>query len=1485
MQQQQQQLQRSRHAVSSKRSSSSSWWRPPGSLAASPSSSNSSSSSKRTAAAATTLGRGLCRALATPGSTSPPPIQEGDELSAATARAQTAAACVRPGGSPCASNFCSSRAAGIAAGISKPGMSLKHLAWLRGQYPGAKPPGRGDVESLRVWLQEQLQLLLGRHAPAGSSNQQRLQHDAQHVQTSQLLLAARQPQGSLDGACLQQQEALYSAAFNELCGQASVQCVERGRMLAAALAGAPRHAAGRTAGQAGRTRSEGAAHAAAAAAGAEVGRLQQQQQQQDERVALAAIGERHAAKVAAAKRVAEQSEKKTSSGAQQLVQRVLDLESTNSQQAASVASLQRQLLSSQQQAQALSGQLAAWQARGGAAEQQLDEAQQQLLVSTPRPRRELGLLADLLTAAEAALVEQAMIAGIPAEHVHRLLLGLSLDGEDVRPWLALAGCAAVALKAAAEPHQLHQQLRQLLASCEAAGLSRHLQPPGSMGTLSRAVHLGVPADTLMQLLDGGLGLTATPAQLAAAAAAGAAAATLLTLPPSRQQQQQQQDQQRVWQDAAGSGKAACAAPASALADSSNSSSNSSTNPCNTNRAVEVLAAVGIGLPYLPLVGVLAAKYGHDASELGGPVTEALQHAQLSTRARVQDLEGRAKAMHRCVAARARERAGAAADASVEQPSYSAAVQRHSTDCPRLEVVLLKRTLADARKHEAERIEAALRDQKRKIARREARQPGLLDKFLQTKWGDYFMGIGLMDEVPRALKASVPINNKRMSKRDAEKLAREIWAAKDEAEAAGAPRSHLADVTATFLERRYFAIPRLVTEVAYNFVYSLGQHSYDADCNLFLRVFTGDVDEAVRYEQQALEGGDDEDVTAGIIDVSECVMHSLQLIRLLKLLDVSINHQALAAARRRQEALAGFLKGKSVDRLSEVYGALDTDQPGDALHYPGLFCDDDDLNQGMTAEILRSQHLAELLEYLQEVEDSTRDAAEDHQTTSLTPAMLRSAWGEYHARWTLQRWTASSRVPSDPTGSTSSTGCAPARLQPALRPSAATAATAVSRIAPVGKFKQKLMQALRVGMNETASADSRRGSSSNGAASGSAAGSAGVSADSAAVAASRRRSTSNELPVRVPQAGPNSRQLSLMPTDSVLAEDSDGREQGLQLVGGLCSAAEGAGAGSAAEASIVTSSSAAVGRRSRPAPAHGVGTAAAAAAAAARNAGSGAAMVQPAMTVGMLSAMEAVRQSWLKEEEEKMMHTSAPEYDVYSGGGGGGSSRSGYGRRATFRIPDIPALKLDDLSGHGIDGWNNGSASPSKSPSVLQPQVGAVNWQQAAGAEAAAAAASRGDGGSSSKLLKEGGSSMPGSPMVGRLAAGAAAAWPSAPGGAGQLSAAASSSLRPRLASAGSRSRSSMRKQAPPALLLQDADDVCSANRNSTLAATQDQPAGSDAHADDEACGMCFTPHAPAEGGKVNALMMRKVGKGKSLKRLEEVMLMWRHTQPTMMVGP
>lgn len=55
----------------------------------------------------------------------------------------------------------------------------------------------------------------------------------------------------------------------------------------------------------------------------------------------------------------------------------------------------------------------------------------------------------------------------------------------------------------------------------------------------------------------------------------------------------------------------------------------------------------------------------------------------------------------------------------------------------------------------------------------------------------------------------------------------------------------------------------------------------------------------------------------------------------------------------------------VDRLSEIFEALDTDESGEAVHYSALFADDDvDMNQGMTAETIRGQHLQERLEFMQ-----------------------------------------------------------------------------------------------------------------------------------------------------------------------------------------------------------------------------------------------------------------------------------------------------------------------------------------------------------------------------------------------------------------------------------------------------------------------------------------------------------------------------------------
>jgi hypothetical protein len=167
---------------------------------------------------------------------------------------------------------------------------------------------------------------------------------------------------------------------------------------------------------------------------------------------------------------------------------------------------------------------------------------------------------------------------------------------------------------AADPALLYQLLQQHLTECNGAALSKHLGSQDHLQLLSNAVHVGTDSSTLLSLLVGSLGLPAPSPASAADAPAGSGTLGVFT---------QQQQQQRMSVVATGTVPAG-AAPTASLASLS----------------------VGIGLQLLPLVGVLASKYGHDARELGGPVTEALVQAQLSTVARVQEMEARCRSLHR-----------------------------------------------------------------------------------------------------------------------------------------------------------------------------------------------------------------------------------------------------------------------------------------------------------------------------------------------------------------------------------------------------------------------------------------------------------------------------------------------------------------------------------------------------------------------------------------------------------------------------------------------------------------------------------------------------------------------------------------------------------------------------------------------------------------------------------------------------------------------
>lgn len=99
------------------------------------------------------------------------------------------------------------------------------------------------------------------------------------------------------------------------------------------------------------------------------------------------------------------------SGAQQLMDRVSELESTNLQLSEQVTLLQRDLQEASASLHDARGTAEDARARAAAAEEAAEQLRGQLGVSTPRPRRDMGLLSDLLPGEELVLVEQALIAG------------------------------------------------------------------------------------------------------------------------------------------------------------------------------------------------------------------------------------------------------------------------------------------------------------------------------------------------------------------------------------------------------------------------------------------------------------------------------------------------------------------------------------------------------------------------------------------------------------------------------------------------------------------------------------------------------------------------------------------------------------------------------------------------------------------------------------------------------------------------------------------------------------------------------------------------------------------------------------------------------------------------------------------------------------------------------------------------------------------
>ncbi|GIM02833.1 hypothetical protein Vretimale_7667 [Volvox reticuliferus] len=337
------------------------------------------------------------------------------------------------------------------------------------------------------------------------------------------------------------------------------------------------------------------------------------------------------------------------------------------------------------------------------------------------------------------------------------------------------------------------------------------------------------------------------------------------------------------------------------------------------------------MPYKDLVGLLSRQFQHTPLDLGGPITSGLELAALSTAQRIKVLEDKAQQLHR-------------------------------------EVVRLKRCLADRKRAERAQAQAEANAIERKAHDRPVHP---VHTFLTTKWADFFDGLGCGAKVPKVLHAEGRVFNSRMEKVDAEKLVNSIWAAKADWQSRNSGgRMTLADFMTSYMQRR-FVNPRTVTETAYTLIYTLGQHMYDPDCHLFIRVLLGEVDEGIRAEGEELQA---------------------DLVHLFSCLDGVAHGRCTGYLSKRDmhTALKGFFPSKTRARFQEVQEALDADCPdSEAVMYRRLFDTDQDLNQGVFAETIRTQHLEERLEGLQAIEDALMEAVAKARVHHVPPSLLAS----------------------------------------------------------------------------------------------------------------------------------------------------------------------------------------------------------------------------------------------------------------------------------------------------------------------------------------------------------------------------------------------------------------------------------------------------------------------------------------------------------------
>ncbi|KAL4448019.1 hypothetical protein ABPG75_005238 [Micractinium tetrahymenae] len=266
--------------------------------------------------------------------------------------------------------------------------------------------------------------------------------------------------------------------------------------------------------------------------------------------------------------------------------------------------------------------------------------------------------------------------------------------------------------------------------------------------------------------------------------------------------------------------------------------------------------------------------------------------------------------------------------------------------------------------DAEQRRDAARRRREEEAQLERKNPlqqyvELLGSQEEAAWKEWLIGMGQSAEVPKLFKHGGKIRNKHLSKRDTEKLVKEIWKERMADPAAAAGKAvDLLEFVFTQLQKKV-GIVTAVVEMGYNFLFGLWKYQWDADCELFLRIILGEVKEDVYVAQIRLQA-EVEDLFAAIDKAKGQAtgFFSKEDLRTAFLAYFKVGQPG----------------GKTLKRFDELMQAMDEDQEGDMVEWRKVFEEDREFNQGEFAEAIRDQFLQERVEFFKALEDTIYEEA-------------------------------------------------------------------------------------------------------------------------------------------------------------------------------------------------------------------------------------------------------------------------------------------------------------------------------------------------------------------------------------------------------------------------------------------------------------------------------------------------------------------------------